>query len=144
MSRPPVGSTATAPNTAVAQPAESAALAVTAVPTIAVAAARPTANPAPGEPDRDSEIPGPPEIDLKPGAAAHSEGPLEPLEQPGGTYAEFLAFVEQVRGIRRGAQRAHRNDTEGPGRSPPDQRVRQHRELHGRQADRTVEMIGVG
>jgi len=55
MSRPPVSRTAAAPKTATAQAAEWAALAVTAVPTIAVAAARPTAMrwPAspPGKPD---------------------------------------------------------------------------------------------
>lgn len=143
MSRPPVSSTATAPNTAVAQPAECTALAVTAVPTIAVAAARPTAIRRPASPIAAVRS-------LAPGNRPEARcrralrGSLEPLEQPGGTYAEFRAFVEQVRGIRRGAQRAHRNDTECPGLSPPNQRVRQRRELHGRQADRTVEMIGVG
>ena len=39
---------------------------------------------------------------------------------------------------------AHRDDTEGPSLSPADQRVRQSGELHRRQADGAVEMIGVG
>ena len=58
-----------------------------------------------GEPDRGGELPGPPEIDLESGPAAHAEGPFQSLEQPGSTYAELLAFVEQVRRIRCGAHR---------------------------------------
>jgi hypothetical protein len=38
-----------------------------------------------GEPDRGRELPGPPEIDLEPGPAAHAEGPFQSLEQPGST-----------------------------------------------------------
>ena len=58
-----------------------------------------------GQPDRGRELPGPLEIDLKSGAAAHPEGPFHSLEQPGGTCAELLALVEQLRGVHRGAHR---------------------------------------
>ena len=57
------------------------------------------------------------------------------------TAHRVAAFPDPVEGE---LMPAHCYDTERPGLSPPDQRVRQRGELHRRQADGPVEMIGIG